>query len=247
MRMLNRLAGWVEQIPGFGALKKERWRRVLLMLMLIFLAIAEAIGAFPVVRMLGIHELSVEFLIPAAFVLFIYPVVYAILAVLSAGRSMYLYRWIVAIMFMALVKDLPAFAVYFNAERLVFGVIVAVKFFSLLLALLIYRGLRSGISIAVTPGQPLTEQSPADSATDANAARTSSATRTRGPANATPVSAQAKNADSTEPFIKPLPVFAATPRTYSAFSPNVHARTAFPPAPRYRIAAISTAPRSAGT
>jgi len=161
MRMLNRLAGWVEQIPGFTALKKERWRRALLMGMLIFLAVAETVGAFPVILMLGLHELSTELLIPAAFFMFIYPVIYAILAFLSVGRSMYLYRWIMAIMFIALLKDLPAFAVYFNAEQLMFGVIVAVKFFALLLALLIYRGLKSGIIIDVTAEQPPPDVTPA--------------------------------------------------------------------------------------
>lgn len=159
MRMLNRLAGWIEQVPGFAALKKERWRRALLMGMLIFLAGAEAVGAFPVILMLGIHELSTELLVPAAVFLFIYPAIYAILAILSAGRSMYLYRWIMAIMFIALLKDLPAFSIYFNAEKLMFGLIVAVKFVSLLLAMLIYRGLKSHISVDITPDQPTSTNS----------------------------------------------------------------------------------------
>ena len=49
MVTLNRLAGWVEQIPGVTALKKERWRRLILIILLCLLAVAEALNALPVI------------------------------------------------------------------------------------------------------------------------------------------------------------------------------------------------------
>lgn len=150
MVTLNRLAGWVEQIPGVTALKKERWRRLILIILLCLLAVTEALNALPVITMLGIQELPGRFLIPIAVVLFIYPLIYMILAVLAAGRSMLLYRWIVVIMLLALLKDIPAFSLYYHAEKLFFGMIVAVKVISLLFAWLIFRGLRTGINVQIT-------------------------------------------------------------------------------------------------
>jgi len=157
MITLHRLAKWIEQIPGVAALKKERWRRLILIILLGILAVAEAWSALPTISMLGIQELPARFLIPIAVVLFIYPVIYLILAVLSAGHSMSLYRWIMVIMLLALLKDIPAFSLYYNSGELLFGLIVAVKVISLLIAWLIYRGLRSGISVQVTSGTGSTE------------------------------------------------------------------------------------------
>lgn len=152
---LNKLAGWLEQLPGIAALKKERGRRWLLVVLLVFLSLSEAWGAMPVITMLGLNELPGRFFFPIVLVMFIYPLIYLILAVLSFGRSMPLYRWIMVIMGLALLKDIPAFSLYFNAERWLFGLIVAIKATALLLAWIIYRGLRNGISIEVesAPGQ----------------------------------------------------------------------------------------------
>lgn len=157
MVTLNRMAGWIEQIPGVAALKKERWRRLILIVLLSLLAVAEAWSALPVITMLGIQELPGRLLVPIAVVLFIYPLIYLILAVLAAGRSMLLYRWIMVIMLLALLKDIPAFSLYYHAEELFFGMIVAVKVISLLFALLIFRGLRTGINVQIPTGAGVPE------------------------------------------------------------------------------------------
>lgn len=157
MHALQKLAGWIEQIPGMSSLKRERGRRSLLIVLLVLLSVAEAWSALPVITLFGIHELPSRYLFMVLTVLMVYPLIYLILAVLSMGKSMKLYRWIIALMALAFLKDLPAFGLYFHAERWLFGLTMVVKLISVGLAWLIYRRLRSDASVEIDLSENVAE------------------------------------------------------------------------------------------
>lgn len=151
---LHQLARWVSQIPGMAVLRKERGRRSLLITLLVLLAIAESLGVLPVITMFSLNELPPRYLAVALGMLFIYPLIYLILAVLSIGRSVKLYRWIMWLILLAFVKDIPAFSLYFHAERWLFGLQMVIKLATLLLAFLIFRRMKNGSAVNIPDASP---------------------------------------------------------------------------------------------
>lgn len=129
------LTNVVGKAIGLEALRKERIRRSILFIVLLILALAEAATVLPLITASGVVELKMHYSVPFLFVLLIYPTIYVILAGLSLGTSFNLYKWILLIMSIAIIKDLPAATLYFSQERVIFIIILSLKIVSLILAI----------------------------------------------------------------------------------------------------------------
>ncbi len=129
------LTNVVGKAIGLETLRKERVRRSILFVVLLILALAEAATVLPLITASGVVELKTQYSVPFLFVLLIYPTIYVILAGLSLGTSFNLYKWILLIMSIAIIKDLPAATLYFSQERVIFIIILSLKVVSLILAI----------------------------------------------------------------------------------------------------------------
>lgn len=129
------LTNVVGKAIGLETLRKERVRRSVLFVVLLILALAEAATVLPLITASGVVELKTQYSVPFLFVLLIYPTIYVILAGLSLGTSFNLYKWILLIMSIAIIKDLPAATLYFSQERVIFIIILSLKVVSLILAI----------------------------------------------------------------------------------------------------------------
>lgn len=148
---------------GLEALRKERVRRSILFVVLLLLALAEAATVLPLITASGMVELKMQYSIPFLFVLLIYPTIYVLLAGLSLGTSFNLYKWILLIMTIAIIKDLPAATLYFSQERVIFIIILSLKLVSLILtvgiALRLRRAQKELKSLDNSPSSAITETS----------------------------------------------------------------------------------------